>query len=178
MASNPHSRSNPAEKAEKQVAAYELMLLGYSLRAAAAEMTRLGYGEMSYETVRTLVAIEGKERVEPAAEAWRTMLIERHNASRLRVLDVLNRDHLTISDGRVVMIDGAPIIDDGPVLQAVDRLNKIDAQIAKLTGAEAPVVTEATVNATIARPVELQDAMAKARVAMEAEEARIKQGEA
>lgn len=183
MGARNESRANPAERAERQVAAYELVLRGHSLRSAAAEMKRLGYQRVSYETVRDLVALEGKQRVEPLAEEWRTMLIERLNASRLHVMNVLEREHLTISDGRVVSLEDefgkdVPIVDDGPVLQAVDRLNKIDAQIAKLTGAEAPVQTEANVTATIARPVELEAAVARARQAMEEEESRLREGPA
>ena len=55
---------------------------------------------------------------------------------------MLETHHLVISDGRVVTLDGEPIPDDEPVLKAVDRLVKINQEIAKIYGAYAPVKSE------------------------------------
>lgn len=171
MGSRNESRSNPAEKAERQVRAFELVRDGHSLRSAAAQMKLEGYTRVSHVTVKNLVELEAAERVSPVAEQWRTVLLERLNDARLNVLRVLRRDHLTISDGQIVRLDGEPIIDDAPVLQAVDRLVKIDTQIAKLVGAEAPVQSE--IAATITRPPEILALIAAAEADAAAAEARL-----
>ncbi|WP_328448955.1 hypothetical protein [Amycolatopsis sp. NBC_00438] len=171
---NHQRRGKVADKAARQVRAYELSLRGHSLREVARIMTTEGM-RVSHEGARTLIELEAAERVSPLAEQYRTLLIERLNVSRLAVLKVLERDHLTISDGQIVRLDGEPIIDDGPVLQAVDRLLKIDTQLAKLTGAEAPV--ESIVSATVtARPAELDDLIAKARTEQQAAERELAGG--
>lgn len=60
--------------------------------------------------------------------------------------EVLERNHVTIANnGQVVHHDGEPLIDDAPVLQAIDRLLKIEEQRRrngesrrKLLGMDAP----------------------------------------
>lgn len=69
---------------------------------------------------------------------------------------VLQRNHVVVSQGRVVELDGVPIPDDAPVLAATDRLLKIQERRAKLLGLDMPtrskveVITESTVDAAIA----------------------------
>jgi hypothetical protein len=75
-------------------------------------------------------------------EEAKTLLLADLNAAKQAVWAVLEANHLVISDGRVVHLDGAPIPDDDPVLRAVDRLVKIDQEIAKIYGAYAPVKSE------------------------------------
>jgi hypothetical protein len=60
------------------------------------------------------------------------------------VIDVLEGQHYVVSDGRIVYLgdkddpDRTELLDDGPVLQAVDRLLKISDRRAKLLGLDAP----------------------------------------
>lgn len=58
----------------------------------------------------------------------------RIQAEREAVAAVLTARHVVVSNGVVVSEDGKPIEDDAPVLQAVDRLIKLDDQEAKLLG--------------------------------------------
>lgn len=60
--------------------------------------------------------------------------LHRIDMEREAVLEVLAARHVTVSQGRVVTENGEPILDDGPVLTAVDRLVKLDDQEAKLLG--------------------------------------------
>ena len=79
------------------------------------------------------------------------------DAMETAVLDVLARSHITVSNGRVVSINGEPILDDAPVLQAVAQWLKISERRSKLLGLDAParqtvtVVTESVVDAEILR---------------------------
>lgn len=95
---------------------------------------------------------------EPAAE-MKALALERIHRARRAVLEVLERQHVTVSHGRIVQrridwerdadgsilrnADGEPIgvyedlVDDAPVLAAVDRLVKLDEREAKLIGYDA-----------------------------------------
>lgn len=68
------------------------------------------------------------------AEAARQFELDRLDAElgRLAKLEeaareVLDRHHVTVANnGKIVHHDGEPLLDDGPVLQAIDRLLKIE----------------------------------------------------
>lgn len=64
---------------------------------------------------------------------------------------VLEREHVQVSNGSVVRDDmtGERILDDGPVLQAIDRLARVLGQKAKLLGLEKPAPTEGGLTITI-----------------------------
>lgn len=54
-------------------------------------------------------------------------------------LDVLERDHVTVSNGRVMYDDdGNPILDDGPKLAAIRELRNIRESFRKLHGLDQP----------------------------------------
>jgi hypothetical protein len=56
---------------------------------------------------------------------------------------VLRAPHIVVQQGRVVCdADGKPLADDAPVLQAVDRLERIAARRARLRGYDAPTKVE------------------------------------
>ena len=56
--------------------------------------------------------------------------------------DIAERFHVAISNGRVVYQGENPVKDDGPALQAIDRLLKIQERRARLIGLDAPVKHE------------------------------------
>ena len=56
---------------------------------------------------------------------------------------VLRRRHITVQHGKIVAFeDGTPVLDDAPVLNAIDRLVRIAARRATLTGMDAPTRIE------------------------------------
>jgi hypothetical protein len=63
--------------------------------------------------------------------------------------EVLERRHITVSNGQIVRLDGHPLEDDGPVLSAIDTILKIEARRAKLLGMDAPAKTDLNVNANV-----------------------------
>jgi len=84
--------------------------------------------------------------------------------AREAVMAVLTARHITISNGIAVRVEGEPVLDDAPVLAAVDRLVKLDDllvkladQEAKLLGLYAPVkqTVDATVNYTVGGGVDI-----------------------
>lgn len=92
----------------------------------------------------------------------------------MRALDVLDRDHITVSQGRVMKDDeGEPILDDGPKLAAIRELRNIRESYRKLYGLDAATKTEATVTVN-PQDIELTEIIAQAEAANEAQEAEIK----
>jgi len=56
--------------------------------------------------------------------------------------EVLRREHIVIQHGKVVRINRKPVIDDAPVLQAIDRLLRASERRARLKGLDAPTRVE------------------------------------
>lgn len=101
--------------------------------------------EMSYtdrSAARKAVERALARDIRESNEEAKALLLLDLNAAKQAVWAVLEANHLVISDGRVVKLDDTPIPDDDPVLRAVDRLVKIDQEIAKIYGAYAPTRSE------------------------------------
>lgn len=98
---------------------------------------QLGYGSEGNArraVKECLAAVQGE-----AGEAVKRFELGRLDEMHRHVLAVLERHHVTVSNGRVVRDDdGQPILDDGPVLAAVDRLLRIQERRARLLGLDAP----------------------------------------
>lgn len=122
------------ETAERDAEAARLRGLGYTY-PMIAEM--LGYPNR-------IAAREGvekvlKEAVTEPAEQLLTIELQRLDAELVRLDDyeyaarqVLERNHVTVSHGKVISAINPdtereePLLDDGPVLQAIDRLVRIE----------------------------------------------------
>lgn len=147
-----------AESAAKDARVVELVNEGHSLQDIA---TAWGVSKpvIWRRFHRALERIPQK-----AVEDYRTAQLVRLAAARQAVMDVLTAKHVVVSNGHVVseivgnhpLVDednephpqagepiyGDPLIDDGPVLAAVDRLVKLDDQEAKLLGLYAAAKVE------------------------------------
>ncbi len=55
---------------------------------------------------------------------------------------VLRREHIVVQHGKVVYLKRKPMLDDAPVLQAIDRLLKVAERRARLRGLDAPTKVE------------------------------------
>jgi hypothetical protein len=96
--------------------------LGYSSRGAAVQ-----------DVQRALVAT-----VQEPADEVRALELSRLDMMWQTVIEVLRKEHVIVSQGRVVFLDDEPIKDTGPILAAVDRLLKIQERRAKYLGLDAP----------------------------------------
>ena len=142
--------------ARRDSEALALKARGWTYDRIAGEM---GYSDRS--DARKAVERSMANSVRETTEAAKTLLIADLEAAKQAVWAVLEANHLVISEGRVVTLDGDPLPDDEPVLKAVDRLVKIDQELAKIYGAYAPAKHEVrTIDAIDARLIELADAMA------------------
>jgi hypothetical protein len=143
------------EQAEMDAGAARLRSRGWSYGRIAAE---LGYSDdaAAYRAVQRVLV---ETVAEPAAEL-RQIELARLDVLYEAALGVLEREHLAIANGKVVYDfgssgdgEGKQVLDDAPVLQAIDRCLRIQERRAKLLGLDAPakleVVTLDAVDAAI-----------------------------
>lgn len=123
----------PAPTAAKDARALELRARGWTHQQIADE---LGYANRSgaLKACDRALTATIREKNEDA----KALLIHDLSMAKQAVWAVLEANHITISDGRIVTLNDEPITDDEPVLRAVDRLVKIDQELAKIYGSYAP----------------------------------------
>lgn len=83
--------------------------------------------------------------VPPAAAEYRQVMDAQLDELMRRAVAVMDSKHFAISHGQIIYEpgtefgeDGKPLIDDGPVLSAIDRVLKIQQRRAALWGLDAP----------------------------------------
>lgn len=121
------------ETARRDAEAAELRAQGYTYQQIADQLRYSDKGEAHHAVQRALQAI-----VKEPAEKLRTLELARLDAMYEAAMRVLERKHVTVSNGQVIRLDNEPIEDDTPVLQAIDRLLKVQERRARLLGLDAP----------------------------------------
>lgn len=87
---------------------------------------------------------------------------------------VMERDHIHVSQGRVVKgDDGEPVIDDGPKLAAAGMVKGLSESLRKLDGLDAAAKLDASVTVN-PQDIELAEIIRQAEAKNAAEEERIK----
>lgn len=150
--------------AERRAQALKLRAAGMKYPDIAAQLGYASRGAAAQDVQRALLENVG----EPAAEL-RALEVERLDMLWQTAMRVLAGKHPTVSNGRVVMIDGTPVPDVGPVLAAIDRLLKIQERRARLLGLDSPtkveLIDDSTVDAEIRRLTEELDRVEAAQAA-------------
>jgi hypothetical protein len=142
----------PLELAARRAEAARLRGQGETYRAIADQ---LGIDvHTAFDDVKAAVAAVVREPAEQVVTLELRRLDEelmKLDALEEAVRKVLETEHFTISHGKVIYVgDSAePLLDDGPVLQAVDRLMRIEEQRRRngesrrrLLGLDAPAKTQ------------------------------------
>ena len=139
--------SNPAEqRGDTPTPAHREFARDFDLSVQDAMVVDLKHSGLSFQQIghrldiSKAAAFRGYERAirrvpARAVNEYREDMYARIALAREAVMDVLTARHVTVSNGIVVHTEGKPLEDDGFVLQAVDRLLKLDDQEAKLRGA-------------------------------------------
>lgn len=120
-------------------------------RAAQAARLKADNPRLSYQQIADAVGYNNKSDAWRAVQRCRDAVLREAGAELVaaeaahlddlfvEALEVLQRDHLTVSHGHIVKDDdGQTILDDGPKLAAIDRLLRIRESYRKLYGADAP----------------------------------------
>jgi hypothetical protein len=196
----PSNRTNKADRAELAALVFDLRAKGHSLRAIdrlTAQPDGPTSGKrISYNIVRDLIGEECARRLDPRVDEYRAMELARLEASYERLLrmeesvrEVMARKHITVNNGRVIKainpetLAEEPVEDDTFILQAVDRLTRIEESrrrtsesIRRLLGVDMPVKVDATVTETTQQDIELQEMIRDAKVKVQLEEQQIVDG--
>lgn len=120
--------------AERDAEACRLRASGYSYGEIAQQL-RYGNKSNAHRAVQTAL----DSTVREGADDLRELALIELAAMKRAAWDVLHREHLLVSHGQLVRHQGEPIPDDGPVLQALDRLLRISERESRLVGLDAPV---------------------------------------
>lgn len=175
--------------AERRAKAAQLRIEGYT-PAQIAAMPELGFADA--RAVREAIRIVRDEAIrEPGEELIRIELerldaqLVRLNGLEVKARKVLEAHHIVVNNGRVIHHPdtGQPMEDDAPILQAIDRLVKIEdarnrnaERRAKLTGIEAAVKVDATVHEVSQQDLELQEMLREAKARVAAQEEALRDG--
>ena len=131
MAGQRDGRRNALAIERRRVRVVELRDEGMGFREIAAELgVSVALVHRDYEAALAKVPVKSVEQYREH------QMIE---LAKLReiVQDVVDRRHQVVSDGRPVFDEDGPMLDDAPLLAAVDRLMKINDREAKLLGLDA-----------------------------------------
>ena len=137
---------------ERDYRALELTRRGFTQRQIAAELGWSSHVSVAHAVQRAL-----KELTQVDAPQTLKLMRDRLDEYRRHAFRVLATKHYVVSSlGKIVrQPDGSPLLDDGPVLQALDRLLRYDIEERRMLGIDAPtkhsvqVITESDVDAAI-----------------------------
>jgi len=196
----PYRRVNQARRAELATLVFDLIAQGNSIRGIERLTSQpdgpTGGERLPFSTVHDLLEAEVARRVDPRVKEYRTIQLSRLEASLERLINmedsvrrVMGRKHITVNNGRVIKTinpdsgEEEPVEDDTFILQAVDRLGRIEEQrrkvsdsICRLLGLDMPVKVDATVTEVTQQDVELQEMVRDAKAKMQLKEQQIVDG--
>jgi hypothetical protein len=159
------------ETMERDARAADLFRRGLSYRQIAAQM---GYKTPSTAFTAVRRAAHDAAASPLVAAETREILLERLQDYRRLLWRVATAKHYVVTQAGTIVLDpetDLPLLDDAPVLQAVDRLLRCDQEQAKLADAypalkaRVQVITEEDIDAQLsglARQVAANDAIAAA----------------
>jgi hypothetical protein len=151
------------EARERDYKALDMHRRGFTYRQIGAEL-----GWTSTASVGPAISRALKEMTKVDPDEIVKVMRDRLDDYRRQAWRVLGRTHyVTTQSGAVARhpVTGDPLVDDAPVLQALDRLLKYDVEERKMLGVDAPtktrveVITESDVDAAIRELTEKHAAM-------------------
>jgi len=136
------SNTKKLEIAERRAQAIELKRRGLTWQQVADQLDLGNPGAVAREILHALH--EANREVQEQLDAYRQLELEKYDALERLMWAVIRKKHILAQHGRI-MFDpetGEPMIDDGPLFNAADRLLKISERRSKLMGWDAPTKLE------------------------------------
>lgn len=117
--------------------AFRLRSLGWTYQRIS---DHLGYGGQGnvYRALKNVM----REHLAPAIDEYRSLMDAQLDELHAAALKVMDTKHLKVNNGEIVRVDGEPVEDDAPILQAIQTVMKVLERRAKLWGLDAPVKSE------------------------------------
>ena len=145
MAYHQGTRGRTEQRIDREVAALRLRQKGFSYRKIAQEMGVSGPTALKYVRA-SLERLEKENR----HEAGKLLAMEMARLDDLyaKSYAVLEATHYLVSSGQVVKHNDVDLLDDTPVLRAVDRLIKISERRCALLGIDAQKPTDVNLSIT------------------------------
>lgn len=136
------SKTRLAIITQRRTNALRLRATGTPLQAIADQLGYSGVADVSKDITRALA--QRNEDMKAAAAHYVNLELERLEAMEQTAWKVLQRAHEVVSHGRIIYDEttGQPLVDDAPVLAAIDRLIKIQDRRARYLGLDAPTRAE------------------------------------
>lgn len=160
---------NPAQAALDAQAA-ELRVQGWTYQQIADELGYKGKNS-AMEAVRRAV----RDACIGPAQQLIDLEVTRLEMITDEVLGILQRDHVTVSHGKIIKDDdGNPLLDDGIKLQAIDRYLRARESFRKLLGLDKPTKVDATVHQVDQSDIELAELIREENAKNAITEQRIK----
>ena len=125
------------ECAQRDADACRLRSAGKTYQQIADELGYPNKGDAFHGVQRAL-----RETMQEAADELRALSVYRAEERYLTARAIAEKDHYAHGNGKLVYHDGKPLVDDGPKLQALDRMERAADAIAKLRGLYAPTKFE------------------------------------
>ncbi len=140
------------EVAERRAKVLALRIQHETFAAIAAE---LGIPESTARTDYERALAERNAETERLAAHVRGGELAKLDVMERAAWRVLRARHITVQHGKIVRDeDGVPVLDDAPVLNAIDRLVRIAERRARLLGLDAPVRTKIEVTDALDAQIE------------------------
>jgi hypothetical protein len=135
-----------ASRAERQAGAARRRAQIVQARMAGTTFEEIGRQHGISDTrAHQLYADAMRRTVKEPADQHRALELRRLDDLQLRLTEVLRREHVTISGGKVVVdADGRPYLDDGPVIAAVQALVRVQESRRRLLGLDEPARADVT----------------------------------
>lgn len=142
---NPSNQAAKAQRAERKAKAWELRSMGLREQDIADQ---IGVAQSTVSTYVTEAFAELKERGLASAEEWRALELEKLDRQQRHLERIMARNHVAYANNGKIIMDvdekGNPykLIDDGPVMQAIEGLRKNSESRRKLLGLDQPTKIE------------------------------------
>lgn len=138
-----HMFMTPRNQPERDAwAAARWSINGWMYKEIAAAMD-ITVGPAHESVQRGLRA--SREIAQATAEQARAMHRARLERATEVVMEVMERDHVTVSHGKVITgADGKPLLDDAPKLAAAGKTKELSESLRKLDGLDQPTKVEHT----------------------------------